>query len=374
MSKTVLLVLRGRPGLGHVIPGLVIASELRRRGHRAHVLTYGNGSAFLEASGWGDWGELPVTPGYRDWPGLDVYDHGLRDVVPKADELGADLVLLGGEYTSAVLGGVLDVPCGLLLNPEIFEDSPRNRRPGRLFRALFEPCPLLIPLRSAEGIRPLPELAPLLPRLLPPGPFVFSGDGGPAGRGLEILVANGGGVDFPRSTASYAGDPVDPATWLAETREMTRAAALAALAACAPGDRVTVFSCLGEEWNRTLREEAGSGAPLEVRAPAMDYYRQLGRARVVVSRAGAGFLADAGAVGAEVVLWGLTGHDEQRANAEELCRRRPGTRLARGRDDLAEAVAGAVASARREPPAGAPDGDPGARVAALVDALERAMA
>ena len=38
----VLFVLRGRPGLGHIIPGLAIASEFRRRGYGVAVMTYNN--------------------------------------------------------------------------------------------------------------------------------------------------------------------------------------------------------------------------------------------------------------------------------------------------------------------------------------------
>lgn len=372
MAATFVLVLRGRPGLGHVTPGLAIARELRARGHRVRVLTYANGARFLESSGWDDWEEIDVAPGYRDWPGLDLYDHGVQEIAPRCEALGADFLILGGEYLLAPLGEVLDRPTALLLNPEILESGARNRLPGRLFGVLFESCELLVPLHEPAPVELLPELQRLAGRFTANGPFLLAepSGGGAAGSGLVVLLANGGGVDFPASTASYAGTPVDPRQWLEETREATRASVRSALEATGPEDRVILFSCLGEAWNRELAHESGHAEQLTVHAPSTAYYQVLSRADVVVSRAGAGFLADTATTRAEVVLWTLAGHDEQALNARRLSAHRPRTRVADGASEVESAVASAIAAARREPVAAASAPDAAAaRVATAFEGL-----
>lgn len=353
MSPRALLVLRGRPGLGHLIPGLAIGRELVQRGWLVRYVSYADGAAFLRRSGITGAEEIRLPKDHEDWPGLTLYDHGLRFVVPCVERFGADLLVLGGEYLLGLLGEILDLPCVMLFNPEILEVNPRNQVAARLFARLFAGCSHLIPLREADPDNCLDEFRPLLDRLLPAGPFVPILGGmarSRSGAGFSVVIANGGGVSFPRRTDSYSDEGVDPRHWHAETKTMTKASAEGALAACRRSQLVFLFSCLGSRWNETLERELGRPPNLAVHGPSMDYYARLPSAGVLVSRAGAGFLADARASSAEIVLWSLGGHTEQRANAEWLCRTRPRTRLATDPEHLHKQVVAAVEAAQRDPP------------------------
>lgn len=383
MSRDLVFVLRGRPGLGHVIPGLAIAHEMRARGWRPRLLSYGNGSAFLRASGEPDWAELRVPGRYLDWPGLELYDHGVGAVLPRVEEIRPAAVVLGGEYLLAPLAAAVHAPVGMIFNAEIFEDTPRNRSTSRLFARLFDSCAFLIPLHPLEG-RYVPELERLRDRLLPAGSFgmrdrnaprgapVTDGRSGEAG-GIQILVANGGGVSFPARTASYSSGRVPAGRWLRQTREMTRAAVEAALEVAGAHDQVVVFSCLGEEWNAHLAA-CVSGRNLLVRSPSLEYYRYLAEAAVVVSRAGAGFLADADATEAQVVVWPLREHDEQAVNAAVLGAARPGTYVVRSVRALRAAVLAAVTRARGGASPRAGTGIAAERTRQVADALEAGLA
>ena len=238
MTGRFLFVLRGRPGLGHVIPGLALAHELERRGHATYLVTYGNGAGFLKASGVSNWIDVPLREHYQDWPGYELYDDGVRRIAPVASSFRPQLVFLGGEYLLAPLPRALGVGGAMLFNPEIMEDTERNRLPSRLFCDLFALCDLLIPLRPFARVRYLAEFGALRERVTPPGPFglvqeIPTQKEGEHPRGLVILIANGGGVSFPTSTSSYSSTGVTPADWLHQTMALTLAAVEAAVAAAA---------------------------------------------------------------------------------------------------------------------------------------------
>ena len=177
MTNRILVVLRGRPGLGHVTPGIAVGQELRRRGCEVKVLTYARGPAFLHRSMWDGWATIPVSEDYIDWPGLNLYDHGVRFVVPEAQRMQADLVILGGEYLLGVLGHVLHCPCAMMYNPEIMEDASRNDVSGRLFAGIFEKCRAMIPLCPPSWSTAADHFLKLKDRTLPPGPFRVSPQG-----------------------------------------------------------------------------------------------------------------------------------------------------------------------------------------------------
>ncbi|MGB7158942.1 MAG: glycosyltransferase [Tepidisphaeraceae bacterium] len=353
MKRRFLFVLRGRPGLGHVMPGYALAQELKRHGHVVRILTYRNGTAFLAHAGWDDLVDVVVESAYRDWPGLDLYDHGVGVLLPLVEEFEPDVVVLGGEYLLAPLGEVVHAPVGLIYNPEIFQRSNRNRLAGRAFGALLRRCDFLLPMCPAPTGDLLDAGRTVVRRSWPPGPF----RPGPSRedatrrdtRGLSLVIANGGGIDFPTAARSYASVDVDPELWLTETAEMTQASIAAALAVASDDDTIAVFSCLGPEPNREISRLTDDRRVM-IEQPGSTYLEAVEHADVVISRAGSGFVADAEASRAHVVLWALTHHDEQQANAEGLVRRRAGTARCRSARDLRLAVAEAVMRARRGPP------------------------
>lgn len=379
----ILTVARGRPGLGHVTPGLAISLEFARRGHAAFIASYGAAGDFIRS--FDQVGYLPIrkAEAYHDWPGLDIYDDGLRQIAPMVEAHGIDLVLIAGEYLLGPLARVWRARTAMLFNPEIMIDSPRNAVPGRLFAAMFEPCAHLVPIAEPPPADTLLDIfRPLAGRLTPAGPFTLrreeaaadgdgqgevDGDRGGDGE-YRIVIGNGGGVAFPASLQSYAEGEATPEAWLDQTYAMTAAAIEAAAAAAARRRcRIQVFSCLPPAMNARLAEAHRHVAGLRVGPASAAYYDALAAADLAVSRAGAGFIADCETVGAAAVIWPLAGHEEQLYAATGLARRRPRTAVARTTAELGEAVAAFAAAGKT---AGAPRlREPGRRAERLVDHL-----
>lgn len=348
-------VLRGRPGLGHVTPGFAVSQEVRRLGGEVLIATYANGSRFLRSSGYdGPAIDVPVAHEYTDWPGLDLYDDALSLVVPALEEFGVDVLVLGGEYLLAPLRHVLRAPTVMMYNPEIGEDTARNRAPARLFSALFSLCDGHVPLYSMD--RPMLEEFASLPGTFPvSGPFGLVQSPSPEtpqrdGRKV-VLIANGGGVDFPSTLRSYSSLRPTPAEWRDQTEAMTTDILLAVATCLGAGDRIHAFSCLSDEENDRMssRVRGVSDAAIEVSPPSLKYYQILREADVFITRAGSGALADAWGTGASVVVWALKYHDEQWVNAGDLHRRRPNTFVLHSSAEIASTVEAALSGARREP-------------------------
>jgi hypothetical protein len=313
----VCFVLRGRPGLGHVVPGAALAMAMAGRGHQVSLASYDNGPAFLRKLGLGDCAAIPVDMGYHDYPGLTLYDHGLRWLVPHLADWGADLVVLGGEYVLGAMASVWVGKTAMLVNPEIFEAGPRNRAAAGFFGLCFRDVDLLVPLRPYQGGPVEPHLTAEFARLKAAGPFriqdVALPDASAKHDGRRtVLIATGGGMSFPRDTASYSDDAVSPGLWRTQTHAMALAAARAALAELGPEDAVFVFGTLDAS---TFTAACENDPRLHVHAPDALYYRVLQQADLAVLRAGAGALADLdGRIGASVI-WPLDGHPEQHQNA-----------------------------------------------------------
>lgn len=315
--EAVALVLRGRPGLGHVTPGLAIARGLAQAGHRVKVLTYGAGADFLERSPLVDWDRVEVDAAYSDWPGLALYPHGVRQVMPALEAMEASALVLGGEYFLTPVGRVMDLPTALVFNPATFRKQTHGAWFRRTLRYLLDQCSVLLPM-SPGPAEPDPFAGT---GVVVPGPFVLAPEsptcepGLPNG-GVTVLIANGGGCEFPANTRSYAADEAARDLWTATTRRMTRAAVAAALRYTGPDDRIFLFSCLPDAETRTIVREAGGEDRVVLSQPSSAYYDVLARAGVIVSRIGAGFLADASTSHAHVVAWPLPGHVEH----EQLAR------------------------------------------------------
>jgi hypothetical protein len=327
-QQTILCVLRGRPGLGHVIPGLAIAGALERRGARTHVLTYGAGASFYRHLRTGDWSEAEVSPTYSEWPGLDIYEHGVRQVAELARLKNASLLLFGGEYTLPPVAAALGVKSACIFNPEIFERVPRNEVPGALIGTLLSHCDALIALSPLAGREYLSAFGAVKDRVVGSGPFWLQS----VGRAAPMLstdrvavVANGGGTHFPKFTASYSASGTLSRSWKRQTEQFTIAAVEACQVAEPRFGRVVVYSGLSDRANAAMARRFSSDARVDVRSVSADYYADLHRAELVVSRAGLGFLTDLRRIDAPAVLWPLAQHEEQLTNARTAAQTRPGT-------------------------------------------------
>jgi len=336
----VAFVARGYPGLGHVTGAVAIATAFQRHGHTVDIfIGYGAADRLVPGFAELNYVSLPKRESYVDWPGLDIYDDGLRRIVPMLRNRRIDLLVLAGEYLLPPLARVGEIPTALVFNPEIMDCSDRNLLPAKLFAAMFSFCTHLIPMQTYRHLEIIDEFVPLLPRCTPHGPFrPWSGThASEASRadGLSIVIGNGGGVFFPSSSESYSSDGADSGDWLQFTREMT----IEAIAAVAHQDdriRVEVFSCLSDFDNDEIATRFRARRNVRVRPVHADYHQAIANADIVVSRAGAGFIADCHAIRASVVLWPLSGHDEQQANAAALAVERDATYVVTTRLDLVD--------------------------------------
>ncbi len=331
----VVFVLRGRPGLGHVMPGLGVAVAAVAKGLRVAVLTYGNGYDFLKRSGLSSLIEifrLDCTGPYKDWPGLDLYDHGLREILPLVGKLRPRICCLGGEYMMAPLASVLPCKTAMFFNPDIFEKQDKNIIPSTLFLHLFSVLDYLVPMAPVDEARTyMAGFRYFHDKLTTPGPFLYR----PATlhprkvdeETVNIVIANGGGIAFPGSTASYSSMETDPNRWLDQTRIMTRTAIEAVLANAWKPFKVDVFSCLDDDENTLLAREYACNPCVTVQPVSLSFYTALEGAHLVVSRAGAGFIADVADMKAAVAIWPLQGHDEQYINASAFAGRRKNTKV-----------------------------------------------
>lgn len=316
-TPVVLLVLRGRPGLGHVIPGLALARAAYDLGAEIYIATYSNGYIFLNTNE--DIGfkyqliRLEVKEEYIDWPGLCPYDNGVREIMPLCERINANICIYGGEY---ILGPILQsTSCKTvsLFNPEILIENDRNRAPSAYLCRLLACSDFLVPLQKLPALKLIAESDLIRKKLISYGPFtlppVFN-----QSLDREILIANGGGIQFPSSTASYSSSGASPSVWLAETFNYTKSAIIACLDVLGKAGHIHVFSCLPESDNNKL-QKLGDENNLTVEFVSPRYYKYLHSADLVISRSGVGFLADVNNVKGAKIVWALSGHDEQRDNA-----------------------------------------------------------
>ena len=195
------------------------------------------------------------------------------------------------------------------------------------------------------------QLGTRFPRTHPtvPGPFVLrpqESEQVPSGRGLTILIANGGGCDFPMLARSYSLNASAADGWRRHTLEMTQASVVAAAALTSAPDEIQVFSCLSADEHARILALPGCPPSVRISYPSLEYYDVLRRADIVVARAGAGAIADASVSPGELILWPLPDHDEQERSASEAASTRPNTQICRSPADIADCVRIAVSRSR----------------------------
>lgn len=319
-KKVALFVLRGRPGLGHVIPGLALAKAAYDQGLEVHIASYSNGYEFLSDRGPIDieykLHQLDVRKEYLDWPGLCPYDHGVRNILPLIESINADLCFFGGEYLMGPLTKGTSCKTVGLFNPEILINTPKNKGPSTYLVSLLGESDYLLPLDKLPEKKALISNSNISSKIVSHGFYTLPSCGAQTEDNI-VVIANGGGVEFPSNTASYSSEEIDSAHWISETYDYTHKAIESALNCFDKRSHVKVFSCLGEELNNSLQKIAGIKR-LVVNSISLEYYRYLSEAKLVVSRAGVGFLSDVKNIAGGKVVWSLSGHDEQFLIASEF--------------------------------------------------------
>ncbi|MET0106411.1 MAG: glycosyltransferase [Sedimenticola sp.] len=308
--------------MGHIIPGIALALAAWREGLKIVIATYSQGYEFLRQHDQLDFDyelvRLTVPDSHKDWPGICPYDNGVQELIPLVRRTGAELCFFVGEYIVGPLLASLSCTTVSLFNPEILIDTPKNQDPSAYLCRMIAQSDYVIPLAPVpEGHELIAEMDLIVDRIIATGPFVFplpAEVAGDAHRPL-ILIANGGGIQFPATTDSYSSTGISPDLWIQESYEYTRAAIQAALEMLKGDGEIHVYSCLGKEHNQLL-QALGDRDVLHVNNVSPEFYRYLPQADLVVSRSGIGFLADIEQLDCYRIIWALCGHDEQALNAQ----------------------------------------------------------
>src|SRR5713101_403867 len=139
-----LVVLRGRPGLGHVSPGIALCEAFANAGHEVHIATYENGATLLQANRTFIVHSINMKSGYEAWAGMNLIDDVCLKLRPLYRDIEPDVVVFGGEYLAPL--ATLDWTCKkvMLVNPEVFVNKVHNKPYQALFTEAFKSIDLLI--------------------------------------------------------------------------------------------------------------------------------------------------------------------------------------------------------------------------------------
>lgn len=324
----VCFILRARPGLGHVVPGLAIAKALLEKNVPVSIVTYENAVEFAgEIVGKKRVFGLCKDNAYCDYPGLELYDDGFRKIEPLLKARGARHLVLGGEYVLGFAAPYIAQHSAMIFNPEVFVDVPRNKALEQFFVGAFAGNDLMIPLQPAPS-QPLMESSRALQsKFTACGPFrlqdVPATEGGEQSvhkRGRLIVIANGGGLAFPADTSSYSAKTQGGLEWVEHTIAMTIAAVRTLLNRLDDNDEVLIFTALTDAFSAQLDEAIAGDVRFTYLAPCARYFSAIRNADLFITRAGAGAVSDASDLRAACIFWPLVGHEEQAANADEAAR------------------------------------------------------
>ena len=313
MKKDLVIIARGRPGLGHVTPAVAVAKALESLTVSSCIYSYDQGWKFLSTVEGLDAFELPCISDYLDYPGLYAYDFTssfLRDILEKHSPR---MILLFGEYMLPRISLKTSLPIGLVFNPEIFEQSKNNQFYHPLFIDEFNFCDFLILLseiKSDSEYFPFPEAD-----IIGSGPFPLYHPTQAAKFNREkkiLLIGNGGGLSLPKYTSSYSDSHFNTLSkkWAEECYLYTRSVIQHAIENENIGE-ICVYSSLLELDNHKLIEEFRGQNEITISDINYQFYVDFSRAHLVISRCGLGFINDTIYHKKPCAVWCLGNHLEQ---------------------------------------------------------------
>ncbi len=215
LSK-ILIIARGKPGLGKVAPCIALAQHLEMMSDSLTVefVSYGLGTAMLRRSGL-SFHSLEYAPSAMTYPGLhligEMYPHLSRIV----DTERPDLLIGCGEYYLPLLASLKGIPCCMI------EKMPRLRSREGFFQEIGEALVGLLAMADlildySLDLDPSPPPAGIRDKTVRTGPLIRQFDHGLtrtiARRNLGlpqdkvvILVTKGGGEEFPHTAIEGKG-------------------------------------------------------------------------------------------------------------------------------------------------------------------------
>ena len=320
----ILACLRGRPGLGHVTPGLVLLDYMKKNiaGCEILICSYDNGISFLKETDY-KVVDLNINPSYECWAGLNVIDDLLLKVQPVIQDFGPDFILSSGEYLLPVIQPFTNARMGLIYNPEVLMAKAHNRPYKDLFCELFSRCEVLIangyPLQQhdiweeAQQVyeRSVKTLLVRSPRL-------------PVRQSVKktFLVGNGGGVSLPANTSTYSNSADLVQIWKKQNVEFLQHTLSIIKEEC-EGEEIEVhaFLCVDQPDYLRISDQFREDKRFLFYAFSPLYIDILAIANLVVTRAGVSSIMEIEHYNKQAIIWPLYQHAEQIKTVEEVAGR-----------------------------------------------------
>jgi hypothetical protein len=320
VKKDVVIIARGRPGLGHVTPAVSVSKSLACIGVSSCIYSYDQGWLFLQSVKDIACYEIPVIKDYLDYPGLYSYDISSSFLRAIEEKHSPKMILLFGEYMLPRIKLKTCVFVGLVFNQEIFEASSSNIYYHPIFLDEFSYCDFLIQLGpKKEDIEylPFPDV-----EVLGCGPFPLSCVESPVYKHSvtnkkTLLIGNGGGLSLPQFTSSYSSSSYLANKWSEESKEYTRALILAAVKYDNIGS-ILVYSSLPQKDNNALCCEFSYYKDIQISTISCQFYNDILRADIAISRCGLGFLNDVVFHDVPAAVWCLNNHLEQQKLVQSM--------------------------------------------------------
>jgi UDP-N-acetylglucosamine:LPS N-acetylglucosamine transferase len=299
------LILRGRPGLAHVVPLYIIGDLLAKQGHEILFLSYSQGVKFIKNSGNHNVIDLKLNNNYSNWPGLEIYPHAIKKILPELEKFKPDMVLFGGEYFIIPILQLIDTKSGVMFSHKTFLKSTHNKWFKKMLYNHFNQTNCVLSIDKIPS-----KIKQNLHNEIIEGPFKYINNN--KSKNEIYLIANGGGCELPQSTSSYTKEKIKSSTWEKQTYEYTKIAINQIVKFKQNNEKIHVFSGLNESLNLKLKNKFDD-KNIIFHDISIKYHEFLPLAKLFISRAGAATVTDAYGLksNTKVILWSLKEHNEQ---------------------------------------------------------------
>lgn len=301
----IVLILRGRPGLGHIVQPYFIGDYLAKLGHDILFISYGQGVNFIENSNSYELINLKMDKKYSDWPGLDMYPEGIKKIIPIIETYDPDFIIFGGEYFLLPILKILNKKGAIFFNPKTFLKKTHSKSFKKFLYYNFNMSDIVISYdKIPKNIKEKFKIKIL------EGPFEYYNSNTFNHKYSYYVIANGGGCDFPIDLKSYSINNIKPIKWIKQTYDFTYTSIKTIKKYKKNDEKIFIFSALPKKLNNKLKKQFKCKNIIFYDV-SVGYHEILPKAKLFISRAGVSTVADAKYYNRYSILWTLFKHNEQ---------------------------------------------------------------
>lgn len=311
----IMSVLRGSPGLGHVIPAFSLCESIMNDSQEVVLCTYENGTKLLNKYEKCRKYNLEYSHGISNWVGLNVFD----GIILKLDKIirkeKPDVIIAGGEYLLPLFRDYWNIPCILLYNPEVFIESQHNQDYMDAFTYIFSMADLLFAIRNPNEIESIPTEIRKKTKWY--GPILRNELLKKSEKNNDkyrIVVGNGGGLKLSNETKTYSNEQNVANKWKKENTTYIEDVVDVILEEVGKeeieidiyySEEVKKYEDLKRKWEKE---------PIRILRYSLEYHKSLSNADMVINRAGINTINECDILGIPAILWALSNHEEQKTN------------------------------------------------------------